>query len=97
MNEVLFALAVLVWLVAAYAFLRILATWYAAYRAAEPGQGIRVALEMGTLNHAAVQRRLGDAAAPMMRTFRGHMALFAGCVAVFVGLIVINIASGNAA
>lgn len=97
MMAVLFGIAVLVWLVAAYAFVRLAAGWLAVYRKAGQGQGVSAAFELGTLNFAAVERRLGVEAAPIVTSFRRHAAIFAGCVGVFMVLLLINIVSGNAA
>ena len=93
----LFAVALLVWLVALYAFVRIAIGWYRVYRAAPAGQGIAAAFELSTFNLPAVEQRLGANATSAIEGYRRHFAIFAGCVAALIVLVVVNIVSGKAA
>jgi hypothetical protein len=97
MSAFLFTLGLVVWLVAAAAFVRIVLAWLAACRTSPAGQGLSAAIELGRLNLPALEHRLGTAAGPIFRKFRTGVIIFAGCVAALIVLVIINIASGNAA
>lgn len=97
MKEVVFTIGLLVWLVAAYAFARIALSFARIWRAAPVGQGRSAAMELWSLNYAAVRQRVGEAAAPAIETFRKNVRLFAACAAGLVALVLVNLAGGNAA
>jgi hypothetical protein len=97
MTEVIFTIGLIVWLVAAYAFVRIAVSFARVWRAAPAGQGSDAAMELWSLNYPAVRRRVGDGVAPAIETFRKSVGLFAGCGAVLIVLVLINLATGNAA
>lgn len=97
MTAVFFVGGMLVWLLALYAFVRIAFCWYRVYRAAPAGQGVAAAFDLGVFNFPAVTGRLGDKATPIIASFRRHAGIFAACVAALVVLIVLSIATGQAA
>jgi hypothetical protein len=97
MTGVIFTIGLLVWLVAAYAFVRIALSFAHVWRAAPAGQGSKAALELWSLNYPAVSQRVGEAAAPAIATFRKSLGLFAACVGGLIVVVVLNIVTGNAA
>ena len=97
MSGMVFALAMAVWLVALLGFGLVAMAWFGAARLAPSGQKVATALELGFLNFPAVERRLGESARPLVRTYRRGAILFAAAIGVFLLLTLINIISGNAA
>lgn len=97
MSEVVFTIGLLVWLVAAYAFVRLAMSFARVWRAAPAGQGSKAALELWSLNYPAVRQRVDEGAAPAIETFRRSVRLFALCTAALIVLVLFNIATGNAA
>ena len=97
MTGVIFTIGLLVWLVAACAFVRIALSFIRVWRAAPAGQGSKAAVELWSLNYPAVSRRTGEAATPAIETFRKSLGLFAACVGGLIVVVVLNIVAGNAA
>lgn len=97
MIAVIFTIGLIVWLVAAYALVRIVLSFARIWRTAPTGEGPKVAMELWSLNYPAVLRRAGEVAAPAVETFRKNVGLFAVCVGVLIVLVLINIFTGNAA
>lgn len=97
MSAVIFTVGLVVWLVAAYAFVRVALSLLAVIRAAPAGQGAKAFAEMMSLNFPAVRQRVGEASDVHVSRFRKSFGLFAGCTAGLVGLVLLNIATGNAA
>ncbi len=97
MTAVLFTAGLLVWLVAAYAFVRVALSLYRIVRAAPAGQGWRTAVELWSLDFPAVRQRVGTSGARDVPRFARSMMLFAGCAVALVVLTILNIASGSAA
>jgi hypothetical protein len=97
MTGVIFTIGLLVWLVAAYAFVRIALSFARVWRAAPAGQGSKAAMELWSLNYPAVRQRVDETAAPAIETFRKSVGLFAACVGGLIVVVVLNIVTGNAA
>jgi hypothetical protein len=97
MTALILILGLLVWLVAAYALVRIALSWQRIWRAAPAGQGWPATLELWSLNFPAVRQRVGEAVSGDIERVAGSMKLFAGCALTLVALAVINIISGSAA
>jgi hypothetical protein len=97
MTGVLFTIGLVVWLIGVLAFVRIARGWYTAYRSAPAGQGFAAACDLGSLNLASLERRIGPVAKTIFGRFRNSVVTFALCVAAIVALAIVNIASGNAA
>ena len=97
MTALILILALLVWLGAAYAFVRIVLSWQRIYRAAPAGQGWPATLELWSLNFAAVRQRVGEAVGADVDRVQKSMKLFVGCIVTLVALVVINIISGGGA
>ncbi len=97
MTELILILGFLVWLFAAYAFVRILFSWQRIVQAAPAGQGWPATLELWSLNFDAVRRRVGEAVDGEVTQVAKSMKLFVICVVTLVALALINIVSGNAA
>lgn len=97
MTELILILGFLVWLLAAYAFVRILFSWQRIVQAAPAGQGWPATLELWSLNFPAVRQRVGDAVSGDVEQVAKSMKLFVVCAMTLVALAVINIISGNAA
>ena len=97
MSEVVFTIGLLVWLVAAYAFVRIAVSLVRVLRAAPAGQGRSAAMELWSLNYPAVQKRTGEAAALAIESFRKAVRLFAVCAGGLFVIVLINLVTGNAA
>ena len=95
--NVLFAMSVVVWLFAAYAFLRVVMSWVGVMRLARSGERLDAALELGFWNFDAVRARFGPAAVPHIETYRQGFVMFFGAVGSFMILVIFNIVSGNAA
>ena len=97
MSAVIFAIAAIVWLVAVYAFVRIIMAWFGVWQVAPAGQKFNAVLELGFWNFIAVQQRLGAAATAHIASYRHGVHIFMGAIAVFMVLVIVNIATGNAA
>ena len=96
MSGAIFAIAALAWLGAAVGFGIAAIAWFGVARLAPAGQKLAAALELGFLNFPAVERRLGEKAGPLVRSYRRGFVLFAVCVGVFFVLTLVNIVGGNA-
>ena len=97
MTALILIAGFLVWLVAAYAFVRIVLSWNRIYRAAPAGEGWKATMELWSLNFDGVRQRVGqDGSADVLRVAKS-MKLFAGSVLTLVALVLINIVSGKAA
>jgi hypothetical protein len=97
MTALILILALLVWLVAAYAFVRLGLSCWRIYQAAPDGQKWAAMVELWSLNYPAVRQRVGEAVGPEVAQVAKHLKLFVGCVLTLVALVVINIINGNAA
>jgi hypothetical protein len=97
MTGVIFTVGLIVWLVAAYAFVRLAVSFVRIWRAAPAGQARSAATELWSLNYPAVRQRVGEAAAPAIETFRRSVGMFAVCAGGLIVLVLINLATGNAA
>lgn len=97
MTALILILGFLVWLVAAYALVRIMFSWQRIIQAAPAGQGWPATLELWSLNYPAVTQRVGEAAGPEVARVAKHLKVFVGCVLTLVALVVINIINGTAA
>ena len=97
MTALILILALLVWLAAAYAFVRIGMSCWRIWRAAPAGQGMSAMVELWSLNYPAVRQRVGEAAGPDVERVAKNIKLFAVCVFTLVALVLINIISGGAA
>lgn len=97
MSTVVLVLAAVTWVVAVVGFVLVVRAWLGVVRLAPAGQRFTAAMELGFLNYPAVERRIGSAAAPFVRTHRKGAILFSVCVAAFMVLTLVNIVSGNAA
>ncbi|HEY0917878.1 hypothetical protein [Devosia sp.] len=97
MSAVVFALAGAAWIAAATGAVLAAIAWLGVARLAPAGQGPSAAIELGSFNTPAVERRLGHAAAPFIRSFRRGVVLFFVSAGAFLALVLFNIFSGNAA
>ena len=97
MSGVIFALAVAVWLVALYAFVRIAVAWLGVVRLAPTGQKFAAALDLGFWNFPSVERRIGAGGAVHIAAYRHGFLVFVVAFAAFMVLVLVNIFSGNAA
>jgi len=97
MSEIVFTIGLIVWLVAAYAFVRLAMSFAWIWRSAPVGQGSQAALELWSLNYPAVRQRIGQTGAPAIETFRKSVGLFAICTGALILVVLFNIATGNAA
>jgi len=97
MTALILIIGLIVWLVAAYALVRIMLSWQRIYRAAPAGQGWATTLELWSLNFDAVRRRGGETVHADVAQVAKSMKLFAGCALTLVALAVINVISGSAA
>ena len=97
MSAVIIALAVTVWLVAAYAVAQILVAEFGIWSLAPPDQRLRLAYALTSTNYPAVTTALGDAAAPHVARFQRGARLFVLGVGLFMMLLGLHIISGRAA
>lgn len=97
MSTALLVIAGLVWLVAAYAFVRVIMSWYQVFVAAPAGQGIGTLWNFARFNFPVAEQRIGAAATGLARSYRQAIAIFAACIGVLVAVIIVNIAIGEAA
>lgn len=97
MTALILIIGFLVWLVAAYALVRIVLSWQRIYRAAPAGQGWPATLELWSLNFEGVRQRVGESANADVAQVAKSMKLFVGCALTLVALAVINIISGGGA
>lgn len=97
MTEVIFAIGLIVWLLAAYAMVRLLISWAAIARAAPAGQGLKAAFELGGLNYPAVRRRVGAAADAHIKVFSRSVGMFVVCTGALIVLVIITAIAGKAA
>ena len=97
MSGAILVIAVLVWLVAAYAFVRVVMAWWAVVRLAPEGRKFNAALALGWWNFPEVRRIAGEGAARAIGDYRSGFKLFIICLIPFFGLVLLNILSGNAA
>jgi hypothetical protein len=87
-------IAGLVWLVAAYAFVRVVLAYFSLLGQAPQGQRLAIFMELGFWNFSAVEARIGPAAAPQLKTYRDGILLFFACIAVFIVLALIGAMGG---
>ena len=97
MTALILILGFLVWLVAAYALVRIVFSWQRIFQAAPSGQGWPATMELWSLNFDAVRQRVGEAVGGDVERVARSMKLFVGCALTLVALAVINIISGGGA
>lgn len=97
MTELILILGFLVWLVAAYALVRIVFSWQRIFQAAPAGHGWPATLELWSLNFEAVRQRVGETVSADVAQVAKSMKLFVVCALTLVALAVINIISGTAA
>ena len=97
MTALILIIGLIVWLVAAYALVRIVLSWQRIWRAAPAGQGWPATLELWSLNFDAVRHRVGESVNADTERVAKSMKLFAVCAVVLVALALINIISGGAA
>ncbi|WP_417308771.1 hypothetical protein [Devosia sp.] len=97
MSVALLVIAGLVWLVAAYAFVRILTSWYRVFAAAPAGQGFETVWNFARFNFPVAEKRIGAAALRLVGIYRQSIAIFAACIGTLVAVTVVNIVIGKAA
>ena len=97
MSEASFVIAVLGWLVTAYAVVRIVMAWLAVASLAPAGQKFGAAWALGRFDFPEVTRIAGTGAGQAIGNFRKAAKLFLICLIPFFGLILLNALSGNAA
>lgn len=97
MTALILIIGLIVWLVAAYALVRIVLSWQRIWRAAPAGQGWPATLELWSLNFAGVRQRVGEAVGGDVERVARSMKLFVGCALTLVALAVINVIAGSGA
>lgn len=97
MNGVIFGIAAVVWLGAAYAFVRMVMALVAVARLAPAGRGLSTALALGWWRYAEVTDVAGQQAVPEVDNYRFALKILGACLIAFFGLVLLNILSGNAA
>ena len=97
MSELILAIGFVVWLVAAYAFVRAVLALIAVTSRAPEGQKLQSAFALCSLNFPAAASITGESGQPAIQQFRTAAKLFVFCFIPFIGLVLLNILSGNAA
>ena len=89
--------AVIVWFIALFGFIRVAIAWLGVMKAAPAGQRFATFMELGFWNFPAVEQRLGPTAAPLVHGYKQGFLLFFGAVFGFMILTILNIVLGQAA